>query len=442
MTAKLKTIAIVNGTGRQAASLIRVASALGYQVRAQVHSRQGLVAEELAELPGVTLFEGPLTGNNDLINVLFVGAHYAFINTTYLAGDEVAIGKALADAAKRSGSIQHYIYSSMPDHSIHNPNWPALPLWSCKFAVENYIRQLGLPATFVYTGIYNNNFTSLPFPLFCMELRPDGSFEWRSPFHPDIELPWLDAEHDVGPAVIQIFKDGPKRWKHHRIALAFELLTPRQVCRLFSRALERPVRYIHSPKIDIRVPIPSGYREQLEGIEYLFGQLRAPYFPGPEYTYPSPHSQKRALSSSSHRPYQQPRGPSFDLPIRTTADLKPKIHRKSSTSTITPSNSLLDDIPRSEVRAIATKSPHLPPSASPIIAPSTKSNLMIPPSPTLSATAEGNAPTSLVDEARNLWEGWRSMEEYAREVFPIEEENNGLDWMREGEEGMECGYSL
>lgn len=35
----------------------------------------------------------------------------------------------------------------------------------------------------------------------------------------------------------------------------------------------------------------------------------------------------------------------------------------------------------------------------------------------------------LVDEARSLWEGWRSMEEYAREVFPVEEEANGLDWM-------------
>lgn len=36
---------------------------------------------------------------------------------------------------------------------------------------------------------------------------------------------------------------------------------------------------------------------------------------------------------------------------------------------------------------------------------------------------------ALVDEARSLWEGWRDMEEYAREVFPVEEEANGLDWM-------------
>jgi hypothetical protein len=34
-------------------------------------------------------------------------------------------------------------------------------------------------------------------------------------------------------------------------------------------------------------------------------------------------------------------------------------------------------------------------------------------------------------EGRSIWEGWRGIEEYAREVFPIEEYNNGLRWMEE-----------
>lgn len=211
-----KTIAIVNATGRQAASLIRVASAVGYRVRAQAHTLEGVIPQELSRLPNVTLFEGPLLDNDELVNAVFEGATLAFINTTSQAGDEVAIGRALADAAKRSGTIQHYVYSSMPDHSIYNPNWISLPLWGCKFTVENYVRQLGLPATFIYAGIYHNNFTSLPYPLFCMELMPDGGFQWQSPFHPDIPLPWLDAEHDTGPAILQIFKDGPKRWNGDR----------------------------------------------------------------------------------------------------------------------------------------------------------------------------------------------------------------------------------
>lgn len=210
-----KTVALVNGTGRQAASVIRAVTSIGWQVRAQVHSTEGLVAEELEDLPGVTLLEGSLLDNPVLIDALFEGAQVAFINTFPNAGDEVKIGKALANAAKKRG-IQHYIYSSMPDHSVHNPNWPALPMWSSKFMVENYIRQLGMPATFTYAGIYNNNFTSLPYPLFCMDFKDDETVEWRAPFHPDTKLPWLDAEHDVGPAVLQLFKQGPKKWNGHR----------------------------------------------------------------------------------------------------------------------------------------------------------------------------------------------------------------------------------
>lgn len=35
--------------------------------------------------------------------------------------------------------------------------------------------------------------------------------------------------------------------------------------------------------------------------------------------------------------------------------------------------------------------------------------------------------------ALELWEGFRSMEEYAREIFPLEEDANGLTWMDEAE---------
>ncbi|KAI9830024.1 MAG: hypothetical protein M1819_005854 [Sarea resinae] len=309
-----KTIVLVNSTGRQAASIARVASAVGYHVRAQLRSKDGIVAQELEELANVTLVVGSLE-DPALVHGLFAGAQLAFINTTHW-GDEVAIGRSLADAAKRAG-VHHYVYSSLPDHSIYGRGWPGLPMWAPKFAVENYIRQIGLPATFVYAGIYNNNFTSLPYPLFGMELQPDGSFVWKAPFHPDQPLPWLDAEHDVGPAVLQLFKDGPRKWAGQRIALAFEVLSPRECCAAFSRGISRPVRYVRGA-IEIKVPVPAGYREHLDTLQQLFGHFQAPYF-GPDLPYP--------------------------------------------------------------------------------------------------------------DEALELWEGYRGIEEYAREVFPVEEQANGLTWM-------------
>ncbi|KAL7625084.1 hypothetical protein AAE478_004298 [Parahypoxylon ruwenzoriense] len=344
-----KTIAVINASGRQAASLIRIATAVGYKVRAQLRNLEGVIATEVSTNPNVTVFVGELylrnkpddkrdvtvyghlpgiLVNQSLISQLFNGAQLAFINTTFY-GNEIQIGEAIADAAKKAG-VQHYVYSSMPDHAAYNPDWPSLPLWAAKHEVEKYVRKIGLPATFVYTGIYNNNFTSLLYPLFCMELKPDGSFEWQAPFHPNAKLPWLDAEHDVGPAIIQVFKDGPAKWNGKRIALAYEYLTPLEVCEAFERGLSRRVRYKRGP-IELRVKIPEGYRAQLEALEKLF-------------------------SLNNNDSEKQP--PYF-------GDLE--LERKCP------------------------------------------------------------------EDALALWEGPRGLEEYAREIFPLEEEANGMTWMYEDE---------
>ncbi|KAF4120431.1 Nucleoside-diphosphate-sugar epimerase [Geosmithia morbida] len=303
MSTPNKTIAVINAAGRQAASLIRNATAVGYHVRAQLRNLEGVVATEVATNPNVTVIvgelytrhepsednkdvtrSGPITGvgvNHDLISILFQGAQLAFINTTFY-GDELQIGKAVADAAQKAG-VQHFIYSSMPDHATYNPDWPSLPLWCNKHEVEEYIRGLDLPATFVYTGIYNNNFTSLNYPLFCMELQSDGSFVWQAPFHEDAKLPWLDAEHDVGPAILQIFKDGVSKWRRERIPLAYEYLSPREACEVFGRGLGRPVRYVRGP-IEVKVRVPAGYQDHLDALQKLFrpdepdAKKQPPYF--------------------------------------------------------------------------------------------------------------------------------------------------------------------
>lgn len=348
-----KTIAVINASGRQAASLIRIATAVGFKVRAQLRNLEGVIATEVKMNLNVTVFvgelylksdddkqdvtaKGELPGilvNHDLITNLFRGAHLAFINTTFY-GNEIQIGQAIADAAKKVG-VQHYVYSSMPDHAKYNAAWPSPPLWAAKHEVEDYVREIGLPATFVYTGIYNNNFTSLDYPLFCMKMKPDGSFEWQAPFHPDAKLPWLDAEHDVGPAVIQLFKDGPGKWNGKRIALAYEYLSPTEACRAFEQGLRRPVRYKRGP-IEIKVKIPDGYRQQLEALETLF----SPYNDDPE---------------------KQP--------------------------------------PYFGDRELDNRCPY---------------------------------------DALALWEGPRGLEEYAREIFPMEEEANGMTWMFDDEDDCTC----
>ena len=237
-------LALTNATGRQSASLARSASAVGCHIAAHIVSTKysPLVAKEISELPHAEVHYGSLS-SDEIRKALFNGADLAFINTTYF-DKEVEVGKRCADAAKDAG-VKHLIYSSMPDHGEagKGEDWHGLPHYRDKWQVEKYIRTLDIPSTFVYTGIYYNNFTSLPYPLFCLREVPwdeveewegdwescwveekDGEetkgrkcgFEWQAPFSPDTKLPWLDTEHDFGPAVIQIYKDGPAKWDGRR----------------------------------------------------------------------------------------------------------------------------------------------------------------------------------------------------------------------------------
>lgn len=205
-----KTVVVINASGRQGASFVRVASAVGWQVRAHMKDLVGIVAKDISQRENVTLLLGSLM-DPTIVNELFKGQpDMAFINTLHF-GNEVPIGKAMADACKRAG-VKHVIYSSLPDHATFGKGWRTLPQWKDKVEVEAYFRQIGIPTTFVYAGIYHNNFATLPYPLFRMELQDDGSFEWQAPFKSNKRLPWLDAEHDVGPTLLQIFKQGPKQW--------------------------------------------------------------------------------------------------------------------------------------------------------------------------------------------------------------------------------------
>ncbi len=85
------------------------------------------------------------------------------------------------------------------------------------------------------------------------------------------------------------------RFSISRIPLAFEYLTPVQVCEAFSEALDRPCYYVYDKHIEIRTSVPAGYREQLAGIEVLFGQYNAPYFPGPDFE----HDKRRKGSNDT-----------------------------------------------------------------------------------------------------------------------------------------------
>jgi len=82
--------------------------------------------------------------------------------------------------------------------------------------------------------------------------------------------------------VVMLLRVHDAKMESHRVPIAFDFLTPKEVCAAFAHALQRPCRYVEGP-ITIEVPVPEGYEEQLAALQHNLGSksvngLEAPYW--------------------------------------------------------------------------------------------------------------------------------------------------------------------
>jgi hypothetical protein len=169
----------------------------------------------------------------------------------------------LALAAKNAG-VKHYLYSSLGDHSrISNGKWK-FPGWAVKYVVEDYIRTLdNFPATFVYVGGYFENFNQNIITI--LKLQQNGSILMSGLLDPHAKHGYLDVERDLGPAIVNILKQGPTKWNHKRIPLAFENVSMEEIATRFSNATGIKVIYEQAPK--------DFFSVDLVGLDHAIGVL-------------------------------------------------------------------------------------------------------------------------------------------------------------------------
>jgi uncharacterized protein YbjT (DUF2867 family) len=180
----------------------------------------------------------------------FQGAYGAFCVTFYWAHfspeREMANAAAMAQAAKYAG-VQHTIWSTLEDTRrwvpLSDSRMPTLmgkykvPHFDAKGEAERTFRELGVPATFLLTSFYWDNFIH-----FGMGPKrgPDGKLAITFPMG-DKKLPGIAAE-DIGRCAYGILKKG-QEFVDKTVGIAGEHLTGAQMADAFSKALGQAVRY-------------------------------------------------------------------------------------------------------------------------------------------------------------------------------------------------------
>jgi uncharacterized protein YbjT (DUF2867 family) len=246
-----KIIAVIGATGSQGGGLVRaiLADRLGpFAARVLTRDPKSEKAQELAKL-GAEVVKCDANSMPSLRQA-FDGAYGAFCVTFFwehfLPEKELAQATAMATAAKMAG-LKHVIWSTLEDTRLKVPlkdkRMPTLmghykvPHFDAKGEADKIFLQTGLPATYLRTSFYWENFI-----LFGLgpKRHPDGSITLTLPLE-DKRLPGIAAE-DIGKCALGVFRKGVETIGQ-TIGIAGEHLTGAQMAVAMSRATGQEIVY-------------------------------------------------------------------------------------------------------------------------------------------------------------------------------------------------------
>ncbi|KAF1848032.1 NAD(P)-binding protein [Cucurbitaria berberidis CBS 394.84] len=277
-----KLITVFGSTGNQGGSVVRAIlnhSQLSneWKVRGITRNPNKPDAQAMAA-QGVEMVAADLNSKESILSAI-KGSNAVFGVTNYWEKasleHEVQQGKNLADAAKESG-VEHLIWSSLPYVSkitageLHN-----LHHFDSKAMVEEYVNQIGQPASFVLPAYFMSNVPG------SIKPTPNGgqySLSWL--FHPDTQIPMLDVPRDFGKFVASCLANPSATLGKHTLA-ASGWFTPLDICNVVENCTGKKCVF-HE------VPV-----EQYQGSKELFDNLMMIR----EYEYYGPSAQDGVKSS-------------------------------------------------------------------------------------------------------------------------------------------------
>ncbi|MEV4250715.1 NmrA/HSCARG family protein [Streptosporangium canum] len=242
-----KTILVTGATGRQGGATITHLLTGGWHIRALVRTPDSPAAQTLAQA-GVELIAGDLD-NLDSITAAVAGAHGVFGVTPDDENleREVRRGRNLADAATAAG-VEHFVFASVGGAE----RGTGIGYWESKWAIEQHIRAIGLPATVLRPVRFMENHAIPGMPLGGIV---DGVLTHL--FAPDVPVQ-LIAAHDIGAFAALAFTR-PDDYIGQAIEIAGDELTPAETVALIGRAVGREITYRQVPAESLQLP-PNAIR--------------------------------------------------------------------------------------------------------------------------------------------------------------------------------------
>ncbi|KAL1724142.1 hypothetical protein EV715DRAFT_244550 [Schizophyllum commune] len=200
-------LTIFGATGKQGGSVVN--SILADSVASSKFALRGVtrdVSKDSAKAlaaRGVEVVAADLNDKESLRKAI-KGAYGVYAVTNFwdsMSEDkEITQGKNIADVCKEE-NVQHLVWSSLLNVTkLTNGVLSEVHHFDSKAKVEDYIRELGIPATFFLPGFYMDNIPSMNF-----HPSPEGKWTLAMPMPADAPIPLFATDRDTGKFVKAIF---------------------------------------------------------------------------------------------------------------------------------------------------------------------------------------------------------------------------------------------
>ncbi|HEY5188015.1 MAG TPA: NmrA/HSCARG family protein [Solirubrobacteraceae bacterium] len=266
-------ILVTGATGRQGSAVIRHLLGRATGVRALTRAPDSAAARRLVA-QGVEVMRGDLEDPGSLGRAV-AGMHgvYSVQDFTVGAEREVRQGINLADAARAAG-VAHFVYASVGGAE----RGAGIDHWASKWAIEEHIRRIGLPATILRPASFMENYHIPAVEKGLLKGRLVDPVKGGKPYQ-------TIATDDVGKFAALAFAR-PQAFLHSELEIAGSELTNEQAAAVFARVLGRPVRFRHMPLWVARLALgrgfhqmfrwfnESGYQADVAGLRERYPELR------------------------------------------------------------------------------------------------------------------------------------------------------------------------
>ncbi|GLA29588.1 hypothetical protein AnigIFM63326_007496 [Aspergillus niger] len=242
-----KIITVFGATGQQGGSVIRTILndpelSKQFKIRGITRDASKPEAQALAK-QGVEIKIADMN-SKDSIRTALEGSHSVFLVTTPAWGAagsdaELVHGKNVADVAKEL-DVQHLIFSSLLNVTETTAGrLKNVPHFDHKAEVEQYIRSLEVPATFVLPGYFMTNYTAVG----LLRKGENGVWTVAYPVGKEAKFPLIDIAADMGKYVAASLKNRSETLGA-QILVAEDYYTPTRILEEFEQVTGQKTQFV------------------------------------------------------------------------------------------------------------------------------------------------------------------------------------------------------